>query len=106
MAVVIHEFLHFLVAKILHVNAKLKINSFFTPVIYYKNPKSDIKTLLIAILSPMLMILLGLTINKHLNYLIAFKIVCLSNFLNLLPVTGDGEIIFMSIFNLIKKGRK
>ncbi|EHN58775.1 hypothetical protein OKIT_0664 [Oenococcus kitaharae DSM 17330] len=82
-----------------------KINLFLLPVISYKNPGRDAQNLVVALSAPVGLIILGMLINSEIPYFGLAKILCLTNVANLLPITTDGEVIFLSVYNLIKENK-
>ncbi|WP_236700984.1 metalloprotease family protein [Kandleria vitulina] len=99
LSIILHEFFHYLTAKALKLEPKIKLK-FLVPSVVYKNTKDNIKNLIVSS-SPLLMILLTFIIPE--NKVIVFKIMCLCQLINIFPITADGEIILLSIMNLLKK---
>ncbi|MFT9267222.1 hypothetical protein [Oenococcus sp.] len=101
----LHESLHFIAAKVFHLRPVFKINRFLLPMISYKNPGRDAQNLVVALSAPVGLIILGMLINSEIPYFGLAKILCLTNVANLLPITTDGEVIFLSVYNLIKENK-
>ncbi|MFT8916333.1 MAG: hypothetical protein ABF899_00540 [Oenococcus sp.] len=101
----LHESIHFITARLFHLRPVFKINLFLLPVISYKNPGRDAQNLVVALSAPVGLIILGMLINSEIPYFGLAKILCLTNVVNLLPITTDGEVIFLSVYNLIKENK-
>lgn len=100
--VIVHEGIHYITAYCLGLSPKVKL-SLRSPSVTYKNKGCDIKNLLVSGIAPIILIIAGIFING--KDIISFytKILCLSNVFNLLPFTTDGEVIVMSILNIVRK---
>lgn len=104
LVLIVHEWIHLLVAKLLKYKAYIKrINPLAFQVVY-PNQHRPFDNLLIAGSSPLILFVIGCFMPLNF-YTIIVKLASLSNFFNLLPITGDGEIILLSILQ-IYKGRK
>lgn len=96
-----HEGIHLFCAKILGYKPVLVKISPWAFKVSYKNKHIAIDNLIIAIMPAIVLIIIGIIIP--LNYwTFILKLACLINFVNLLPITGDGEMIFLSIFQILK----
>lgn len=82
-AVRLHEILHYLVARALHYQACFKHVGVLAFQVEYRNQNRPLDNFLIAFISPFLLTLM--------------------NLFNLLPFTADGEVILLSIVQLIQK---
>ncbi|WP_418080403.1 hypothetical protein [Streptococcus halotolerans] len=74
-----------------------------SPSIVYKSTGNNINNILVSGIAPTILIILGMFINGRDIISFYTKILCLSNILNLLPFTTDGEVILMSILNIVRK---
>lgn len=68
----------------------------------YRNQNRPLDNFLIAFISPFLLTLIGILIPLN-YYTLVLKVTCLMNLFNLLPFTADGEVILLSIVQLIQK---
>lgn len=68
----------------------------------YRNQNRPLDNFLIAFISPFLLTLIGILIPLN-YYILVLKVTCLMNLFNLLPFTADGEVILLSIVQLIQK---
>ena len=73
-AVTIHEYIHYVFAKLFKMNPKLNFN-WGTPSITYSNGNNDFHNLIIASSAPLVMIVLGLVIPNSVMFL-CFKLMC------------------------------
>ncbi|MDN6900193.1 metalloprotease family protein [Oenococcus sicerae] len=103
LAVVIHEIIHFITASFCKLNPSLILDNWAIPKVVFKNAGNDYKNLLVACLAPICLITLGVAIHFVVNAFVVFQFMCLTNILNLLPVSSDGEIIYLSIGNIFSK---
>ncbi|WP_210469308.1 metalloprotease family protein [Sporosarcina sp. 6E9] len=101
--VVLHEAIHWAFALLFRRDPTLKFEHFFTPVITYKNNQSDTQNLIISASAPLILFTVGLLIESDSGMLVMIKLMCLANFFNLLPVTADGQMILLSLLNMLKK---
>ena len=94
LSIILHEFFHYLTAKALKLEPKIKLK-FLVPSVVYKNTKDNIKNLIVSS-SPLLMILLTFIIPE--NKVIVFKIMCLCQLINIFPntITPDGQDLFVT----------
>ncbi|MPQ22956.1 hypothetical protein CKN86_04325 [Carnobacterium divergens] len=101
----VHESLHFFVAIFLQYDPQLvKIN----PIAFkisYTNRNRPIDNLMIASIPAIVLSIVGLMIPLN-YYTLILKLSCLVNIFNLLPITADGEIIVLSIIQILKKKEK
>ena len=84
----VHEWLHFILAKFFKYNAYIKRVGLYPFKVVYTNRNNPLDNLLISAISPLL------------------KVSCISNIFNLLPFTADGEIILLSIFQIFRRRNK
>lgn len=101
--VILHEAIHWIFALLFRRSPILKFQNFFTPVIIYKNNQSDIQNLIISVSAPLILFTAGLLLESYSGILVVIKIMCLANFLNFLPITTDGQVILLSLLNMLKK---
>lgn len=98
-SVLVHEWIHWLTAVALGYrptfNWKLS-----APSIQYENKSNPWDNLCIAISAPLILFLFGLFLQGESIFLFSLKVCCLSNILNLMPITNDGEIILLSLYNI------
>ncbi len=100
-AVTIHEYIHYVFAKLFKMNPKLNFN-WGTPSITYSNGNNDFHNLIIASSAPLVMIVLGLVIPNSVMFL-CFKLMCFSNIFNVTPFTTNGEVILLSLINILRR---
>lgn len=101
-AVRLHEILHYLVARALHYQACFKHVGVLAFQVEYRNQNRPLDNFLIAFISPFLLTLIGILIPLN-YYTLVLKVTCLMNLFNLLLFTADGEVILLSIVQLIQK---
>lgn len=101
--IIFHEMMHWIFAKIFRRQPKIKILKFLTPTVVYDNNQNDWQNLIIASSAPFILIALGLCITIDSIFTFTIKMMCFTNFFNLLPITTDGELILLSLLNLLKK---
>ncbi|EGQ2898571.1 hypothetical protein EEJ54_05635 [Staphylococcus pseudintermedius] len=77
------------------------MNKLFVVSVSYKNNHNSFQNLVIAASAPFICVSLGL-ILLILGYLNILTLVFLSNIFNFLPVTQDGQIILISVINILK----
>lgn len=99
---IIHEFLHLIVAKFFKYNTNIKKFAIFPFKVEYVNNNKPLENLLIAIISPLFLFLVGVIIPLN-YYTVILKLTCVINFFNLLPITADGEVILLSIFQILER---
>lgn len=99
--VVAHEAIHFLTAKLLTVSATIDIHNFFVPKVTYTSNTTDWKIVLITISPTIVLILCGYIIPPKSYMLSLLKIMCYLNVTNLIPLTGDGEVLLLALLNMI-----
>ncbi|EGQ3129994.1 metalloprotease family protein [Staphylococcus pseudintermedius] len=98
----IHESTHLICAKLYRrKDIKINVNKLFVVSVSYKNNHNSFQNLVIAASAPFICVSLGL-ILLILGYLNILTLVFLSNIFNFLPVTQDGQIILISIINILK----
>ncbi|MDR2661183.1 MAG: metalloprotease family protein [Lactobacillaceae bacterium] len=101
--VIFHELIHFIIAVILKAKPSINFNNFYKPTVLYSRKITDLKIIVITSAPISILFLLGCIIHAGNYVLFLFKIMCLANIVNLLPITNDGEIILFSIMNIISK---
>ncbi len=100
--VICHEVIHWIFAKWFHRHPKIEFYQFITPVVTYKNNDNDLQNLIISASAPIILTILGILIDGNTGT-IFIKIMCLFNAFNLLPIATDGEVILLSVINLLRK---
>lgn len=100
--VCVHEGIHFLTAYVMGLSPKLNCHV-LKPSVYFRNKRNDIKNLIVATSSPLLLTSYGVMMNPEDILTLYTKILCLTNLLNFLPFTSDGEVILISIINLVRR---
>lgn len=103
MVIIFHEMIHWVIAKIFCRQPKILFSKLMTPTIVYVNNQNDWQNLIITSSAPLIVITIGLFITVDSIFTITVKILCLMNIFNLFPITTDGEVIILSILNLLKK---
>ncbi|NBA57114.1 metalloprotease family protein [Enterococcus hirae] len=98
----LHEGIHFFFAKLFRYDPVLVKINFVAFKIIYTNNNKPLENLIIAIMPAIILTTLGIIIPLN-YYTLILKLMCLANFINLLPITGDGEIIILSLFKIFKK---
>ena len=98
---IIHEFLHWIVAFVFKLEPIL-VWRILTPAIIYKNTYEDWKNLLVALSAPLILFAIGVFIQGNDISSVVVKFMCLANFINFLPFTDDGKVILVSIINILK----
>ncbi len=58
---------------------------------------------MVSLSAPVSMITLGYFLKGDSFVILFSKLLCYSNLINLLPFTSDGEIILMSLMNIIRR---
>ncbi|MHA8042359.1 metalloprotease family protein (plasmid) [Staphylococcus xylosus] len=99
---VIHELTHFIFAKIYKREyIKINVKKIYYLSVSYKNNHNPSQNLVIAISAPCVCVFIGLTliILGQLNFL---TLIFLLNILNFLPITQDGQMILISIIDILK----
>lgn len=105
-AVTIHECFHYAVAKICGADPRFSIQK-LTPSVSFKNRHNDLHNLLVALAGPLPLVIIGFClINRTNAHTTIFMLMCLTNVFNLIPVTADGQVILLSILNMIKSRSK
>lgn len=102
-AVILHEIIHYFFALLFRRGPTIKMKNLITPTISYKNNQSDIQNLVIASSAPLILIFIGILVDNDTDVLLIFKLMCLANIFNLLPFTVDGQVILLSLFNILRK---
>lgn len=101
-SILLHESLHYLVARKLKLNPQVKMHNLILSITY-KNTHEDIKNLFVGA-APLLMVTLIFILPN--NKWFVFKVMCFCQIFNILPICADGEVILLSIINLLKKHEK
>lgn len=104
--VILHEYIHWIFAKIFNRHPSVTISKFFTASIQYQNNGKDFENLVIAASPGLILPLFSFIIPQNNLYFIMIKIFSFLNFLNLLPLTADGEVILLSLLNIIMPRKK
>lgn len=105
-AVTIHECFHYAVAKICGADPRFSIQK-LTPSVSFKNRHNDLHNLLVALAGPLPLVIIGFCLINRINaHTTIFMLMCLTNVFNLIPVTADGQVILLSILNMIKSRSK
>ena len=104
LSLMIHELSHFLMAIVLGYQPHIHRNGILNFAVTYRNQQNDKHNLMIAAIAPVMSIMVGILLPNGQN-LMLLKLFCLSNIFNLLPVTSDGEVILLSIINILRKRR-
>ena len=100
-SIVLHESLHYLVAKRLKLYPQVKIHNLI-PSVIYQNTHDYIKNLLVSIAPLSMLTLVYILPDKW----YVLKVMCFCQIFNLFPFTQDGEVILLSIINLLKHEKK
>lgn len=61
---------------------------------------------IIALAAPTGLVLIGLLIPSNNAFLALVRIVCFLNVLHVFPFCTDGQVILLSLLNIVKKGGK
>lgn len=99
--IVIHEFFHYIIAKLFGYRPKLLFSSYLSPTITYENKHDHLSNLIISAVGPLGTAVLG-AIVPNIQLFSLFKIVCFLHLVCLLPITADGQVILLSILSIIK----
>lgn len=100
--VLLHEGLHFLVALGLGYRPSVK-KSVFCPAICYENRQNPYHNFWIACSAPLTLFIIGMLFGGNDMASVLFKWLCLANVFNLLPITNDGEMIFLSLCQMLRR---
>ncbi|WP_141373866.1 metalloprotease family protein [Enterococcus casseliflavus] len=101
----IHEISHLLSAvyfKRKNIKAHISWTCF---CITYENNYNDLQNMIIAISAPIVTTSIGLFLVFKIPELSGLGILFLTNIINFFPITNDGEIILMSLVNIIRRKR-
>lgn len=101
LALIAHEALHWLCAWFLRLNPRLRMSRWFVVSVQYDNAGSDWKHLVTSACGPVVLVLIGLSLPHGDTVVCIAKTVLLLNLCNLLPITNDGEVIAMSVTNIL-----
>jgi len=101
----VHEWLHFILAKFFKYNAYIKRVGLYPFKVVYTNRNNPLDNLLISAISPLFLVIVGIILPLN-YYTVILKVSCISNIFNLLPFTADGEIILLSIFQIFRRRNK
>ncbi|MFV0556512.1 MAG: hypothetical protein ACK5LM_05375 [Lactovum sp.] len=99
---IVHEYLHFLLAKFLKYEVSIICVHPLAFKLVYENKNKALENLLIAAFSPAFLFVIGILLPSNV-YTLLLKLSCLSNFFNLLPITADGEVILLSLVQIFRK---
>ncbi|TAA65571.1 hypothetical protein D2908_09805 [Streptococcus sp. LQJ-218] len=106
LTVVIHEMLHYLTAYFLGYNPKFEFENFLVPSVKFINKGRDVHNFIIALAAPTGLVLIGLLIPSNNAFLSLVRIVCFLNVLHIFPFCTDGQVILLSLLNIMRKGGK
>lgn len=99
LSILVHEGIHWLAA--VATGYDPKINWYlFAPSVQYENKNNQWHNLCIACSAPLLLFLVGLFMQGESLFFFSLKVCFLSNIFNLMPITNDGEIILLSLYNI------
>ena len=99
----IHEMSHMMFA-LLFKRKNIKVHVSWTNFcIAYENNNNDIQNLIIAISAPIITTGIGIYLVFQIPNLIGLGILFLTNIINFFPITNDGEIILMSLVNIVRR---
>ena len=101
----VHEWLHFILAKFFKYNAYIKRVGLYPFKVVYTNRNNPLDNLLISAISPLFLVIVGIILPLN-YYTVILKVSCISNIFNLLPFTADREIILLSIFQIFRRRNK
>ncbi|MGW7948363.1 metalloprotease family protein [Staphylococcus xylosus] len=102
---VVHELTHYVFAKIYkREQVKININKVYAFSVSYKNNHNSVQNLIISLSAPLVCVIIGLIYFK-LGYFNILTIVFLINIINFFPVTRDGQVILISLINIIKNSK-
>ncbi|WP_430607911.1 metalloprotease family protein [Enterococcus sp. DIV2379] len=73
--------------------------------ITYENNYNDLQNMVIAISAPIVTTSIGLFLVFEIPDLRGLGILFLTNIINFFPITNDGEIILMSLINIVRRKR-
>ncbi|GAA2966325.1 hypothetical protein [Ligilactobacillus murinus] len=97
----IHESFHYIVARLFGYNPKFVFSSYFSPTIIYTNRGEDLKNLCISLAGPLGTVIIGMLV-PDIDLFNLFKIVCFLHLICLTPITADGQVILLSILNIVR----
>lgn len=98
----IHEGIHYGMATILGYKPIFTFGKFLTPTVEFENKNRVIDNLLISISAPLTLFLVGCLINGETSVVLFLKYICLLNIFCLLPLSADGQVMILSLINLVK----
>lgn len=100
---IIHESIHYIFAFIFkREELTFKINPLHCYV-SYKNNNNDLQNLIISLSSPLLITLIGFIILIYFPSIRGIGILCFFNIINFTPLTSDGEVILISVINIVRR---
>ncbi|AWN21709.1 metalloprotease family protein [Streptococcus sobrinus] len=105
-SLVMHELCHYLVAKLLGYQPGFNFEKFLSLTVSYVNKGNALKNSLISASAPVTLFFIGLMIPNKIIVLSLFKFACLLNIFHLMPFCNDGQVIFVSLLSLLKRGIK
>lgn len=100
--VVAHELLHYGAARALGLSPSLSLVNPLRPAVVYRNRHVDWKNCLVAIAPGIILPAIGFTVLHVYPTLWVFALLAISNLVNLLPITADGEIVLLSLWNIMQ----
>lgn len=99
LSILVHEWIHWLTAVAMGYQPTINWQ-LFAPSIQYENKNNQWYNLCIASSAPLILFLIGLFFQGESIFIFSLKVCCLSNVVNLLPITNDGEVILLSLYNI------
>lgn len=87
----VHEWLHFILAKFFKYNAYIKRVGLYPFKVVYTNRNNPLDNLLISAISPLFLVIVGIILPLN-YYTVILKVSCISNIFNLLPFTADSQV--------------
>lgn len=106
LTIILHELCHFYMASLLGYSPKFGLENGFIPTVTYPNKERDFDNLIIALSAPLTLFLVGSLLPSHIPWLTLTKFVCFIHFLHILPTFEDGQVIFLSLVNIMKGLKK
>ncbi|QNR22161.1 hypothetical protein HNY42_14805 [Exiguobacterium sp. Helios] len=106
LVVTIHESIHWCFALLFRRQPRVTFDRFLTPTVRYHNTHVDWQNLIISASAPLLLFSFGIWVEGNSGAWVVVKILCLANVFNFFPITTDGQMIFLSLVNMIQKQRR
>lgn len=103
MVAIIHESIHYIFAFIFK---REELSFKISPVqcyVSYKNNDNDFQNLIISSSAPLLTTFIGLIILIFFTDIKGIGLIFFTNLLNFTPLTSDGEVILVSILNILRR---